>query len=125
MHRHGWSWTAASCFYPLAKISAGQLPAGTLLLSSRDPIGNLAIASMHAIINKGPIALECIERASNFFMLNWCQTNMAEIQSRTSLHPNHRQPLSSCNLDALRDTLPPELLTGDLLFISLQSKYND
>ena len=68
----------------VAKISSGLLPAGTLLLSSRAPVGYLAIAAMPVAINQGFIAMKCNERASNFFMLNWCQTNMAEIVSRAS-----------------------------------------
>lgn len=68
----------------VAKISSGLLPAGTLLLSSRAPVGYLAIAAMPVAINQGFIALKCNERASNFFMLNWCQTNMAEIESRAT-----------------------------------------
>jgi len=68
----------------IAKISSGLLPAGTLLLSSRAPVGYLAIAAMPVAINQGFIAMKCNERASNFFMLNWCQTNMAEIVSRAS-----------------------------------------
>jgi type I restriction enzyme S subunit len=68
----------------IAKISSGLLPAGTLLLSSRAPVGYLAIATMPVAINQGFIALKCNERASNFFMLNWCQTNMAEIESRAT-----------------------------------------
>jgi restriction endonuclease S subunit len=68
----------------IAKISSGLLPAGTLLLSSRAPVGYLAIAAMPVAINQGFIALKCNERASNFFMLNWCQTKMAEIESRAT-----------------------------------------
>jgi len=68
----------------IAKISSGLLPTGTLLLSSRAPVGYLAIAAMPVAINQGFIAMKCNERASNFFMLNWCQTNMAEIISRAS-----------------------------------------
>ena len=65
----------------IAKVSSGLLPAGTLLLSSRAPVGYLAIASMPVAINQGFIALKCNENASNFFMLNWCQSNMQEIES--------------------------------------------
>jgi type I restriction enzyme S subunit len=68
----------------IAKISSGLLPAGTLLLSSRAPVGYLAIAAMPVAINQGFIAMKCNERASNFFMLNWCQANMAEIESRAT-----------------------------------------
>lgn len=68
----------------IAKISSGLLPSGTLLLSSRAPVGYLAISAMPVAINQGFIALKCNERASNYFMLNWCQTNMAEIESRAT-----------------------------------------
>jgi type I restriction enzyme S subunit len=68
----------------IAKISSGLLPAGTLLLSSRAPVGYLAITAMPVAINQGFIALKCNDFASNFFMLNWCQTNMAEIKSRAT-----------------------------------------
>jgi len=68
----------------IAKISSGLLQAGTLLLSSRAPVGYLAIASMPVAINQGFIALKCNENASNFFMLNWCQSNMQEIESRAT-----------------------------------------
>jgi type I restriction enzyme S subunit len=68
----------------ISRISSGLLPAGTLLLSSCAPVGYLAIASMPVAINQGFIALKCNHRATNFFMLNWCYTNMAEIQSRAT-----------------------------------------
>ncbi len=68
----------------ISRISSGLLPAGTLLLSSRAPVGYLAIAAIPVAINQGFIALKCNHRATNFFMLNWCYTNMAEIQSRAT-----------------------------------------
>jgi type I restriction enzyme S subunit len=68
----------------LAKISSGLLPAGIVLLSSRAPVGYLAIATMPVAINQGFIAMKCNARASNYFMLNWCQANMPEIHSRAT-----------------------------------------
>jgi type I restriction enzyme S subunit len=68
----------------IAKISSGLLPAGTLLLSSRAPVGYLAIAAIPVAINQGFIAMKCNECASNLFMLNWCQANMAEIEGRAT-----------------------------------------
>jgi type I restriction enzyme S subunit len=67
-----------------AKISSGLLPVGTLLMSSRAPVGYLAISAMQVAINQGFIAMKCNERASNYFMLNWCQQNMAEIEGRAT-----------------------------------------
>jgi type I restriction enzyme S subunit len=65
-------------------ISSGLLPEGTLLLSSRAPVGYLAISQMPVAINQGFIAMLCSERASNYFMLNWCRVNMDEIERRAS-----------------------------------------
>ena len=90
----------------IAKISSGLLPAGTLLLSSRAPVGYLAIAAMPVAINQGFIALKCNERASNFFMLNWCQTNMAEIESRAT--GTTFAEISKQNFRPIRVVLPPK-----------------
>jgi type I restriction enzyme S subunit len=92
----------------IAKISSGLLPAGTLLLSSRAPVGYLAIAAMQVAINQGFIALKCNERASNFFMLNWCQINMTEIESRAT--GTTFAEISKQNFRPIRVTLPPREL---------------
>jgi type I restriction enzyme, S subunit len=92
----------------IAKISSGLLPAGTLLLSSRAPIGYLAIAAMPVAINQGFIALKCNDRASKFFMLNWCQTNMAEIKSRAT--GTTFAEISKQNFRPIRVVLPPKEL---------------
>ena len=39
---------------------------------------------MPVAINQGFIAMKCNARASNYFMLNWCQANMPEIHSRAT-----------------------------------------
>lgn len=95
----------------IAKISSGLLPAGTLLLSSRAPVGYLAIAAMPVAINQGFIALKCNERASNFFMLNWCQTNMGEIESRAT--GTTFAEISKQNFRPIRVVLPPKELMAD------------
>jgi type I restriction enzyme S subunit len=92
----------------IAKISSSLLPIGTLLLSSRAPVGYLAIAAMPVAINQGFIALKCNERASNFFMLNWCQTNMAEIESRAT--GTTFAEISKQNFRPIRVVLPPKEL---------------
>jgi type I restriction enzyme S subunit len=68
----------------IARISSGVLPAGTLLLSSRAPVGYLAIAAVPVAINQGFIAMKCNDVASNYFMLHWCQQNMDEIEGRAT-----------------------------------------
>ena len=89
----------------IAKISSGLLPAGTLLISSRAPVGYLAIAAMPVAINQGFIALKCNDFASNFFMLNWCQTNMAEIESRAT--GTTFAEISKQNFRSINVVLPP------------------
>ena len=62
------------------KISSKQLPAGTLLLSSRAPIGYTAISAVPLSINQGFIAFPCDENISNVYMLHWLRENMDEIK---------------------------------------------
>jgi type I restriction enzyme S subunit len=92
----------------IAKISSGLLPAGTLLLSSRAPVGYLAIAAMPVAINQGFIAMICNERASNYFMLNWCQTKMADIEGRAT--GTTFAEISKQNFRPILVLLPPKKL---------------
>jgi type I restriction enzyme S subunit len=66
----------------LAKISSGLLPVGTVLLSSRAPVGYLAITEIPVCINQGFIAMICDGKVSNYYVLNWAHANMAEIKLR-------------------------------------------
>lgn len=68
----------------LAKVSSGLLPAGTLLLSSRAPIGYLAIAQMPVAVNQGYIAIPCGGELSPLYMLFWCRQNMEGIKGRAN-----------------------------------------
>ena len=54
------------------KISSGLLPVGTVLLSSRAPIGYLAIAEVPTAVNQGFIAMVCKKRLPNIYVLFWC-----------------------------------------------------
>lgn len=63
----------------VAKISSGLLPVGTVLLSSRAPIGYLAIASVPTAINQGFIAMKPKTNVSNIFLLLWASLSMDEI----------------------------------------------
>lgn len=63
----------------LAKISSGLLPVGTVLLSSRAPIGYLAIAEIPTAINQGFIAMKCDGVLPNVFVLPWCRESMDAI----------------------------------------------
>jgi type I restriction enzyme S subunit len=68
----------------LAKVSSGLLPAGTLLLSSRAPIGYLAIAQAPMAINQGYIAILPNSQLQPLFMLFWCRQNMEIIKGRAN-----------------------------------------
>jgi type I restriction enzyme S subunit len=68
----------------LKKISSGLLPTGTVLLSSRAPVGYLALATEPTAINQGYIALRPKGTVSNYYLLHWCDTNLSEIKSRAS-----------------------------------------
>jgi len=68
----------------LAKIRSGLLPEGTLLMSSRAPIGYLAIAQVQVAINQGYIAMPPGSRLPPLYMLYWCQQNMEGIKARAN-----------------------------------------
>jgi type I restriction enzyme, S subunit len=60
------------------------LPAGTVLLSSRAPIGYIAIANMPVAVNQGFIALVCSKNLSNHYVVQWLKENMDVIESRAN-----------------------------------------
>ena len=68
----------------LAKVSSGLLPAGTLLMSSRAPIGYLAIAQIPLAINQGYIAMLPSSQLPPLYMLFWCRHNMEIIKGRAN-----------------------------------------
>jgi type I restriction enzyme S subunit len=68
----------------LKKISSGLLPVGTVLLSSRAPVGYLALTTEPTAINQGYIALKPVSGVSNYFLLNWCDSNLEQIKNRAS-----------------------------------------
>ncbi|HXH08954.1 MAG TPA: restriction endonuclease subunit S [Alphaproteobacteria bacterium] len=133
----------------LAQISSGLLPAGTVLLSSRAPIGYLAVAEVPVAINQGFIAMKPKPDISNLFLLFWARSAQEDILSRANgstfleisksnfrripvvcptnrilaafdsiARPLYQQILAnereSRTLAALRDTLLPKLISGDL-----------
>ncbi len=62
------------------KISSGLLPRGTVLLSSRAPIGYLAITEVPTAINQGFIAMICQKRLPALYLLSWCHENLERIK---------------------------------------------
>jgi type I restriction enzyme S subunit len=133
----------------LCEIGSGLLPAGTVLLSSRAPIGYLVVAEVPVAINQGFIAMKPTKGISNLFLLLWTHFAAEEIISRANgstfleiSKSNFRpipvavpsEPISeafdlyvrpifqklvsnereSRTLAALRDTLLPKLVSGEL-----------
>ncbi|EGS7958243.1 restriction endonuclease subunit S [Vibrio cholerae] len=68
----------------LKKISSGLLSKNTVLMSSRAPVGYLALAKIPVAINQGYIAMKCEGRLSPEYVLLWCEHNMEEIKQRAS-----------------------------------------
>lgn len=68
----------------LSQIGSGLLPEGTVLLSSRAPIGYLAIAEVSLAVNQGFIAMKPKAGISNLFLLLWAETAQEEILSRAN-----------------------------------------
>ncbi len=64
------------------KISSKQLPIGTVILSSRAPIGYLGVAAVPVSVNQGVIAMICDGDLPNLYVLHWTAANMALIKSR-------------------------------------------
>lgn len=65
----------------LARVSSGLLPAGTLLLSSRAPIGYLAISQVPIAVNQGYIAMPPATLGS-VYLLRWAEVNLDRIKQR-------------------------------------------
>jgi type I restriction enzyme S subunit len=68
----------------LAKISSGLLPVGTLLMSSRAPIGYLSLSQIPVAINQGYIAMPPGGRLPPAYLYFWCQLNMDAIKGRAN-----------------------------------------
>lgn len=133
----------------LSQIGSGLLPQGTILLSSRAPIGYLAVAEIPVAINQGFIAMTPKIETSNLFLLLWASVAHEEIVrrangstfleiSKTNFRPirvvtppsgvMHRfeelarpfyERIVACeresrSLAALRDTLLPKLISGEV-----------
>ena len=68
----------------VAKISSGLLPPGTVLLSSRAPVGYTAITVMPCAVNQGFIAMVCPPDIPNVYVMQWVESSMPEILNRAS-----------------------------------------
>ncbi|MEP2716242.1 restriction endonuclease subunit S [Pseudophaeobacter sp.] len=68
----------------LDKISSGVLPKNTVLMSSRAPVGYLAISKIPVAINQGYIAMKCEGVLTSEFVVQWAESIMDDIKQRAS-----------------------------------------
>ena len=68
----------------VGKISSGLLPVGTLLMSSRAPIGYLAITKMPLAINQGYIAMLPGGELPPIYLFFWCRQFMETIKGHAN-----------------------------------------
>jgi type I restriction enzyme S subunit len=93
----------------LSQIGSGLLPVGTVLLSSRAPIGYMAIAKIPVAVNQGFIAMICKRRLSNTFVWLWAQANMETVHQNAN--GSTFQEISKANFRPIKVIIPaPELL---------------
>ncbi len=89
----------------LQQISSGLLPKGTVLLSSRAPIGYLAITEIPIAINQGFIAMGCDSVLPNHYVLHWLKENMSIIEGRAN--GTTFQEISKANFRPIPIIIPP------------------
>ncbi|MBX2982159.1 MAG: restriction endonuclease subunit S [Flavobacteriales bacterium] len=89
----------------LAEVGSGLLPIGTVLLSSRAPIGYIAIAEVATAVNQGFIALKAKPGVSNLFLWQWIRQSMDEIKNRAN--GSTFQEISKANFRPITLRVPP------------------
>jgi len=92
----------------LRSISSGLYPAGTVLMSSRAPIGYLAISEIPLAVNQGFIALRPKIENGSVFLLNWLQSHMDEVHRRAN--GSTFMEISKSSFRSIETFLPPEAL---------------
>ena len=89
----------------LKKISSGVLPNGTLLMSSRAPVGILAFAEIPLAINQGYIAIIDDKGFSKEFIYFWLKFNMDYVHSFAN--GSTFQEISKSSFKSLNISIPP------------------
>jgi type I restriction enzyme, S subunit len=102
----------------LSQVGCRLLPKGAVLLSSRAPIGYLAVAELPVAVNQGFIAMVAKAGTSNLFLLLWASVAHEEIVSRangstfleiskTNFRPIHVVAPSAQVMDAFEELARP------------------
>jgi type I restriction enzyme S subunit len=95
----------------LEQIGSGLLPVGTVLLSSRAPIGYMAIAEVPVAVNQGFIAMICNGSLPNHFVRLWTKQNMEAIKGRAN--GTTFMEISKSNFRTLPVLVPPQTLLDE------------
>lgn len=90
----------------LSKISSGLLDPGTLLLSSRAPIGYLAITTIPVAINQGYIAILSDSKLPISFMFLWLKVYMEKVIS--SANGSTFLEISKSSFRTIRTPIPDQ-----------------
>ncbi|MBM3890771.1 MAG: restriction endonuclease subunit S, partial [Verrucomicrobia bacterium] len=93
------------------QISSGLLPVATVLLSSRAPIGYLAISEVPVAVNQGFIAMVCDKKLPNYYVRLWAKENMEAIKANAN--GTTFLEISKKNFRPLPVVVPPEPLLKD------------
>ena len=144
----------------LRKIGSGLSPAGSMLLSSRAPIGYRAIARTPVAVNQGFIVIRETATITGIEAYLWCEVNMDTILSNANgstfqeISKKNFRPIpyvladesvrrafkdmakpmferlamlteENRNLAALRDSLLPKLMSGELRVGEVQDQIEE
>jgi len=94
----------------LSQIGSGRLPAGSVLLSSRAPIGYLAVNLVPTAINQGFIGMVCEKHLSNLFVWLWTKANMEVILQKAN--GSTFQEISKSNFRPIPVVVPGKAALG-------------
>ncbi len=95
----------------LEQIGSGLLPVGTVLLSSRAPIGYMAIAEVPVAVNQGFIAMISNGSLPNHYARLWTKQNMEAIKGRAN--GTTFMEISKSNFRTLPVFVPPQTLLDE------------
>ena len=99
----------------LSKISSGLLPKGTLLMSSRAPVGVLAFCEIPVAINQGYIAILDNKGYSKEFIYLWLKANIDVVHSFSN--GSTFMEISKSTFKTLQLQIPPKQVLTDFQLI--------
>ncbi|EMJ5422672.1 TPA: restriction endonuclease subunit S [Klebsiella aerogenes] len=105
----------------VSRISSGVQPENTILLSSRAPVGYLAITKVPVAINQGYIAMQCNKILPPEYVLQWATHSMREITIRSS--GSTFAEISKKNFKTINIVVPPSELL--MLYVKYTRKIYD